>query len=205
MQVRNGEWKGATGQNIQNVVAIGIGGSFLGPLFVHTALRTDQVLKRCTPAGVEPVARTSNSGGAMHCQSPCHLQHPVVRALGLIDVPRLNASRCLLSACSQIGPCIWLPCPPLAWLHSAHTDRRLLTNDPSFAFTLLGNLRAWALHRAQNSANESKGRTLRFLANVDPVDVARALNGLDPATTMAVVVSKTFTTAETMLNARTVR
>ena len=57
----------------------------------------------------------------------------------------------------------------------------------------------------QNSANESKGRTLRFLANVDPVDVARALNGLDPATTMAVVVSKTFTTAETMLNARTVR
>ena len=66
-------------------------------------------------------------------------------------------------------------------------------------------LRAGALHRAQNSANESKGRTLRFLANVDPVDVARALNGLDPATTMAVVVSKTFTTAETMLNARTVR
>ena len=58
---------------------------------------------------------------------------------------------------------------------------------------------------AQNSANESKGRTLRFLANVDPVDVARALNGLDPETTMAVVVSKTFTTAETMLNARTVR
>jgi Phosphoglucose isomerase len=57
----------------------------------------------------------------------------------------------------------------------------------------------------QNSANESKGRTLRFLANVDPVDVARALNSLDPATTMAVVVSKTFTTAETMLNARTVR
>jgi len=40
---------------------------------------------------------------------------------------------------------------------------------------------------------------------VDPVDVARALNSLDPATTMAVVVSKTFTTAETMLNARTVR
>jgi glucose-6-phosphate isomerase len=97
-KVRNGEWLGATGKPITSVVAIGIGGSFLGPLFVHTALRTDQA-----------------------------------------------------------------------------------------------------------SANESKGRTLRFLANVDPVDVARALNGLDPATTMAVVVSKTFTTAETMLNARTVR
>jgi glucose-6-phosphate isomerase len=38
-KVRNGEWKGCTGKPIKNVVAIGIGGSFLGPLFVHTALR----------------------------------------------------------------------------------------------------------------------------------------------------------------------
>ena len=37
------------------------------------------------------------------------------------------------------------------------------------------------------------------------MDVARSLNGLDPETTLVVVVSKTFTTAETMLNARTVR
>jgi len=51
----------------------------------------------------------------------------------------------------------------------------------------------------------AQGRSLRFLANVDPVDVARALEGLDPARTLVVVVSKTFTTAETMLNARTVR
>jgi glucose-6-phosphate isomerase len=97
-KVRNGEWKGCTGKPIKNIVAIGIGGSFLGPLFVHTALRT------------EPKAMTG-----------------------------------------------------------------------------------------------SRGRTLRFLANVDPIDVARALNGLDPEETMAVVISKTFTTAETMLNARTVR
>ena len=40
---------------------------------------------------------------------------------------------------------------------------------------------------------------------VDPVDVARALHGLDPESTLVVIVSKTFTTAETMLNARTVR
>jgi glucose-6-phosphate isomerase len=49
------------------------------------------------------------------------------------------------------------------------------------------------------------GRRLRFLANVDPTDVARALEGLDPETTLVLVISKTFTTAETMLNARTVR
>ncbi|KAA8497950.1 Glucose-6-phosphate isomerase, cytosolic [Porphyridium purpureum] len=51
----------------------------------------------------------------------------------------------------------------------------------------------------------ASGRKLRFLANVDPVDVARATEGLDPSTTLVVIVSKTFTTAETMLNARTMR
>lgn len=51
----------------------------------------------------------------------------------------------------------------------------------------------------------SRDRTLRFLANVDPIDVARALDGLDAEETLVVVISKTFTTAETMLNARTVR
>ncbi|ETV95068.1 hypothetical protein H310_11362 [Aphanomyces invadans] len=49
------------------------------------------------------------------------------------------------------------------------------------------------------------GRTLRFLANVDPVDAARAIEGLDPEHTLVIIVSKTFTTAETMLNARTLR
>eukprot|EP00246_Nothoceros_aenigmaticus_P013046 TRINITY_DN4315_c0_g1_i1.p1 TRINITY_DN4315_c0_g1~~TRINITY_DN4315_c0_g1_i1.p1 ORF type:complete len:648 (-),score=108.69 TRINITY_DN4315_c0_g1_i1:700-2643(-) len=97
-KVRRGEWVGATGKPLKNVVAIGIGGSFLGPLFVHTALRT------------EP-----------------------------------------------------------------------------------------------GTALSAKGRKLRFLSNVDPIDVARALDGLNQETTLVVVVSKTFTTAETMLNARTVR
>merc|ERR1719160_2351072 len=50
-----------------------------------------------------------------------------------------------------------------------------------------------------------KGRRLKFLANVDPIDVKRALTGLNAETTLVLVVSKTFTTAETMLNARTVK
>lgn len=97
-KIRTGEWKGATGRALTDVVCVGIGGSFLGPLFVHTALRT----------------------------------------------------------------------------------------EPS-------------------AARQCRGRSLHFLANVDPIDVARALRGLNPETTLVVVVSKTFTTAETMLNARTVR
>ncbi|GMN35499.1 hypothetical protein TIFTF001_005332 [Ficus carica] len=96
--VRSGSWVGATGKPLKDVVAVGIGGSFLGPLFVHTALQTD-------PEAIE----------------------------------------------------------------------------------------------------SAKGRQLRFLANVDPIDVARNITGLNPETTLVVVVSKTFTTAETMLNARTLR
>jgi glucose-6-phosphate isomerase len=46
---------------------------------------------------------------------------------------------------------------------------------------------------------------LKFLANVDPIDFEKALDGLDIEETLFVVVSKTFTTAETMLNARSAR
>ncbi|XP_031261206.1 glucose-6-phosphate isomerase, cytosolic 2B [Pistacia vera] len=97
-KVRIGSWVGATGKSLKDVIAVGIGGSFLGPLFVHTALQTD-------PEAIK----------------------------------------------------------------------------------------------------SSRGRQLRFLANVDPVDVAKSIAGLNPETTLVVVVSKTFTTAETMLNARTLR
>ena len=46
---------------------------------------------------------------------------------------------------------------------------------------------------------------VRFVANVDPADMAAVLTGLDPAETLVVVVSKTFTTQETMTNAETAR
>ncbi|KAJ6843918.1 glucose-6-phosphate isomerase, cytosolic [Iris pallida] len=97
-KVRSGSWVGATGKALKDVVAVGIGGSFLGPLFVHAALQTEPEAAKC-----------------------------------------------------------------------------------------------------------AEGRRLRFLANVDPIDVARNITGLSPETTLVVVVSKTFTTAETMLNARTLR
>nr|P54241.1 RecName: Full=Glucose-6-phosphate isomerase, cytosolic 2; Short=GPI; AltName: Full=Phosphoglucose isomerase; Short=PGI; AltName: Full=Phosphohexose isomerase; Short=PHI [Clarkia concinna]CAA61571.1 glucose-6-phosphate isomerase [Clarkia concinna subsp. automixa] len=97
-RVRNGSWVGATGKELKDVIAVGIGGSFLGPLFVHTALQTDP-----------------------------------------------------------------------------------------------------------EASKNAIGRELRFLANVDPIDAAKNISGLNPETTLVVVVSKTFTTAETMLNARTLR
>jgi len=58
---------------------------------------------------------------------------------------------------------------------------------------------------ASEYASEADGRRLRFIANVDPVETERALQGLDPASTLVIVISKTFTTKETMLNAALVK
>jgi glucose-6-phosphate isomerase len=46
---------------------------------------------------------------------------------------------------------------------------------------------------------------LRFVSNVDATDFAEAVQGLDPAETLFIVCSKTFTTIETLTNARTAR
>ncbi len=91
--VRSGEWLGATGKRIRNVVNVGIGGSDLGPVMAYRALR---------------------------------------------DV----------------------------------SDREL---------------------------------TFRFVSNIDGTDFAEATRDLDPAETLFVISSKTFTTLETMTNARTAR
>jgi glucose-6-phosphate isomerase len=92
-RLRSGEWTGATGQHIKNVVNIGIGGSDLGPVMVYDALR-----------------------------------------------------------------------------HYADA-----------------------------------GISARFVSNVDPADLVAKLDGLDPATTLFIVASKTFSTLETLTNATAAR
>nr|WP_081749638.1 glucose-6-phosphate isomerase [Roseivivax marinus] len=49
------------------------------------------------------------------------------------------------------------------------------------------------------------GPRCHFVSNVDGADIADTLRTLDPETTMFIVASKTFTTIETMTNARTAR
>lgn len=92
-RVRNGEWRGYTGEPIRTVINIGIGGSGLGPLMAYRALRT--------------------------------YVHPELE--------------------------------------------------------------------------------VRFISNVDPANTEEVLRGIDPASTLVVVASKTFTTVETLTNARRVR
>ncbi|MHB8399079.1 MAG: glucose-6-phosphate isomerase [Candidatus Limnocylindrales bacterium] len=47
--------------------------------------------------------------------------------------------------------------------------------------------------------------TVRFVSNVDGTDIAEATRDLDPAETLFIVCSKTFTTLETLTNARSAR
>ena len=64
----------------------------------------------------------------------------------------------------------------------------------------LGPAMACAAMRAR-----ADGPECRFVSNVDPADLDAALAGLDPAGTVFVVSSKTFTTQETMHNASRAR
>ena len=50
-----------------------------------------------------------------------------------------------------------------------------------------------------------RAMTFRFVSNVDGTDFAEAVRDLDPAETLFIVSSKTFTTLETMTNANTAR
>jgi glucose-6-phosphate isomerase len=55
-------------------------------------------------------------------------------------------------------------------------------------------------------ANAAKNAIdVAFVSNVDPAHLTRTLAGLDPATTLFVVTSKTFTTQETLANATSAR
>jgi len=49
------------------------------------------------------------------------------------------------------------------------------------------------------------GLRCRFISNIDPTDAAQKTADLDPETTLVIVASKTFTTLETLTNARLVR
>ena len=50
-----------------------------------------------------------------------------------------------------------------------------------------------------------RAMTFRFVSNVDGTDFAEAVQDLDPAETLFIDSSKTFTTLETMTNAHTAR
>lgn len=65
----------------------------------------------------------------------------------------------------------------------------------------LGPSMAYAALRAYSR----RGLTFRFVSNIDGADLVASTRDLDPAETLFIVCSRTFTTSETMTNARAAR
>jgi glucose-6-phosphate isomerase len=85
---------------------------------------------------------------------------------------------------------------------TGHTGRRIRNViNIGIGGSDLGPVMAYEALRAYSARN----LTCRFVSNVDGTDFAEATRDLDPTETLCIVSSKTFTTLETMTNARTAR
>lgn len=85
---------------------------------------------------------------------------------------------------------------------TGHTGERIRTVvNIGIGGSDLGPVMAYQALRAYS--DRSLG--FRFVSNIDPTDVTEAVLDLDPATTLFIVSSKTFTTLETLTNARAAR
>ncbi len=87
-----------------------------------------------------------------------------------------------------------------AWLGFTGKRIRTVVNIGIGGSSLGPEMAYWAL-RAYSDRNLS----FRFVANVDGTEFAEAVRDLDPAETLFIVCSKTFTTLETMTNAGSAR
>ena len=87
-----------------------------------------------------------------------------------------------------------------AW--TGHTGKRIRNVvNVGIGGSDLGPVMAYEALRAYSERN----MTFRFVSNVDGTDITEALRDLDPAETLFVISSKTFTTLETMTNAQSAR
>jgi glucose-6-phosphate isomerase len=85
---------------------------------------------------------------------------------------------------------------------TGHTGQRISTVvNIGIGGSDLGPVMAYEALRAY----ADRSLQLRFVSNIDPTDIAEATRDLDPATTLFVVSSKTFTTIETLTNAKAAR
>jgi glucose-6-phosphate isomerase len=85
---------------------------------------------------------------------------------------------------------------------TGHTGKRILNIvNIGIGGSDLGPVMAYEALRHYSERN----LTFRFVSNVDGTDFAEATHDLDPAQTLFIISSKTFTTLETMTNARTAR
>jgi glucose-6-phosphate isomerase len=87
-----------------------------------------------------------------------------------------------------------------AW--TGHTGKRIRNVvNVGIGGSDLGPVMAYEALRAYSD----RSMTFRFVSNVDATDITEALRDLEPAETLFVISSKTFTTLETMTNAQSAR
>ncbi|HEY6422311.1 MAG TPA: glucose-6-phosphate isomerase [Pseudonocardiaceae bacterium] len=87
-----------------------------------------------------------------------------------------------------------------AW--TGHTGRRIRTVvNIGIGGSDLGPVMAYEALKDYSD----RALTFRFVSNIDPTDLWEATRDLDPAQTLFIVASKTFTTLETLTNARAAR
>jgi glucose-6-phosphate isomerase len=87
-----------------------------------------------------------------------------------------------------------------AWV--GHTGQRISTVvNIGIGGSDLGPVMAYETLKSYSDA----GITCRFVSNIDPTDLYQRTHDLDPATTLFIVVSKTFSTQETLTNATEAR
>ena len=91
---------------------------------------------------------------------------------------------------------------PQRRMEGAHGQARSATSSTSASAVPISG-RSWPTRRCRHYSDRSL--TFRFVSNIDGTDFAEAVRDLDPAETLFIVSSKTFTTLETMTNARTAR
>jgi glucose-6-phosphate isomerase len=86
--------------------------------------------------------------------------------------------------------------------HTGHTGRRIRNIvNIGIGGSDLGPAMAYEALKGYSD----RALTARFVSNVDGIDIHESLLDLDPEETLFVVCSKTFTTLETLTNARTAR
>ncbi|HTI67765.1 MAG TPA: glucose-6-phosphate isomerase [Caulobacteraceae bacterium] len=165
-----------------------------------TADGLDACLNLAAAAGVETARARLFAGAAVNASEDRAVLHPALRAGA---AARFSAKGEPVSDAVQAGRAKMKALADgiaSGAVRGATGERFAAVVHIGIGGSDLGPRLVWEALRPVDAAIE-----LRFAANVDPAEIAAALAGLDPATTLVVAVSKTFTTQETLANAEAAR
>ncbi|MDA1089426.1 MAG: glucose-6-phosphate isomerase [Proteobacteria bacterium] len=150
--------------------------------------------RRCMLAG-EPI-NTTEDRAALHVALRNPLDHAPMKAMGKDVMPEVRALRKKMRDVAEvIRSGAWTGATGKAIDAVVHIGTGGSHLGPEMVTQALAPIRP----------SEAGGPALHFISNVDGVQIATALDGLSPDTTLFIVASKTFTTEETITNARTAK